>query len=208
MKLDTLHIALIIAIIILIIIVYSYYNDTRGNTTKSSCSCGQNCQCNRVNKKIIELWAQHLLYTRLVLISFFNDDNELALLTKRLEQNQYDIGDYFSRLFNKNVGNTVTSELLQHIAIATNVLKSVKDGDPKMQKYYIDEFYKNADSIGIYLDHLFKNNDCTFKHHMKMHIDTLVANVVAYTSKNYNEDIKSLDKYVNAGLDMAFEMAV
>ncbi|AYV77874.1 MAG: hypothetical protein Edafosvirus2_53 [Edafosvirus sp.] len=45
-----------------------------------------------------------------------------------------------------------------------------------------------------------------FRQHMKDHIDTLVASILAYSKNDYPSDIKNTDNYLNAGMDMAFDL--
>lgn len=201
MNLDKIHILLIV---LLLIIGYLYYTTPKPITEKfESCPCGANCQCNKIDKTMIKLWVQHLLYTRLVIMAFFTNDKSFNDLMNRLMKNQRDIGDLMGKIYGFQVGQTISNALLKHIMIAGKVLIAIKSND--IGQNTINEFYDNALNIGIYLDKLTHTNK--FVNHMKIHIASLINNIVAYTNKNYVMDISTLDIYVNSGLDMAFDMA-
>lgn len=201
MNFDKLHIALLV-LIVLIVLVFLYFRST--NKTEP-CSCGANCQCNMINKDMIKLWVQHILYTRLVVMAVLSDDKGLDAIMGHLIQNQKDIGNLMSQTYGSKVGNDVTTELTKHITIAGQVLGAVKSGNKIEQTKAINDFYKNADDIGKYLDNLLHTNK--FKHHMKMHIETLIDDVTAYATKNYSNDVRNLNKYVDSTLDMAFDLS-
>jgi hypothetical protein len=153
--------------------------------------------------EFIEVWTSHLVYTRLVFMEFLNGGPELEPLKTRLLQNQIDIGTVFGKYYGKDNGDKLTNLLTQHIVIAVKVLSAVKDKtDPKAA---LAEFYSNADEIGKFIDSV-KNSGTMFQTHMKAHIDTLVATILAYVAKDYTNDIKHNDEYMSAGLRMAFMM--
>jgi hypothetical protein len=216
--------ATIIIIVLLLIIIYKLYiidNETFSMSTPKKdigCSCGgpsqETCSCNKIDKNIVDLWVFHFLYTRLVMMDFLKNGSEgsgskskafLTSYTKRLIQNQKDIGTAFGKLYGEKVGAAITTELEKHISLAVKVLTSLKE-DRSDLKENIAQFYKNADDIGRYLDKLFGNENPVFQHHMKSHIDTLLANSKAYFSGDAASDISTLDSYFNSGMEMAFDM--
>ena len=192
MTLDRIHVILIVLVLLLVILYYRNYTIEKYSDYNT-------------NKDLIKLWVHHLLYTRLVVMAFLSDDKSINSLMNRLMKNQHDIGDLMGIKYGSKVGHTITNELVKHITIAGSVLAAVKANDKAAQTKSIKEFYDNANNIGVYLDKLMYTN--VFAHHMKMHIETLVNDVIAYSTKQYDSDIKLLDTYVNAGLDMAFDMA-
>lgn len=166
------------------------------------------------SSKIILNWVDHLLYTRLVTMYFFNNSPELEIFIHRLMQNQQDIGKTLSSYFqNAEIERTITDQLTEHINIAVKVLNSIKSGNKLNLTEALKEFYKNAQNIGIYFDSLFKTQN-KFQHHMKMHIDTLVSSVNAYVKSktthdhiDYENDVRAMDNYVNSGINMAIDMS-
>jgi hypothetical protein len=156
-------------------------------------------------KDVTKLWVQHFLYTRLAVEAFFSNSAELDTIITRLMKNQQDIGNAFGDVYGSGVGATIASELTTHIQIAVELLKAIKSKNNANIQEVTKRFYDNAQTIGNYLD-ILTQSDGTFHHHLKMHIDTLLANVGAYVHKEYSKDIVTLDKYFDAGIDMAFDM--
>lgn len=187
---------------------------TGGKCTCTNCKC-TNCKCSHGHcmkphlkgsrKDLIKYWVHHLVYTRLVVMSVLSNDNNTETMLNRLLQNQKDIGSVFTKVYNSQVGLDITKELTIHIVIAGKVLKALKSNNKQNLDTCVKEFYNNAQVIGTYLDDLF-HSSC-FVEHMKHHIDSLIKDVLSYNSKDYKNDIKDLDDYINAGLDMAFDMA-
>ena len=193
-----LYLIIIILLVILLICLLSY----KGNDL-----CYNKSNYNEKDRNnLIELWMQHLIYTRLVFMAYFDDSSNLKQLEERLMNNQKDIGKLFSKIYSNKVGNAVTNLLTEHVEIAVKVLASLKNGNENEQREAIKAFYANANEIGVLIDKL-KNTE-TFKNHMKMHIDTLMSTVTSYTKKNYEKDIVDFDKYIHGGLMMATDLFV
>lgn len=182
-----LYVAIVICIIIIFLIINYYSNKIR-------------------NIKIsTKLWTDHLLYTKLVYNAFLRNSPELENLKSRLVFNQTDIGNYVTIQFGKSHGDKVTELLTAHILIAVDVLTAIKNNNNLEKVNNLKRFYNNANEIGEYLNKLYGTN--TFAHHMKMHIDHLVESISNFTINKFNDEIKTLDSYVHAGVDMAFDMA-
>ena len=190
------HILKIVLIILIIVIVYLLYIY---NKNKCKCSGHRNLL------RMTQLWVDHLFYTRLVVEAFLQNNASLPSLKQRLLQNQKDIGNEFTCLYGPQVGNTVTKLLTEHILDAVQVLDAIKTKNSAAQTEALKKFYANANEIGRTLDQL-KGTNGIFAHHMKMHIDTLVESVTAYNKKNYKEDISASNKYLGAGIKMAFDI--
>jgi hypothetical protein len=191
MNMDSQHIILIIIIVVLLIYMYSVIGFEKYNNINS-------------DKEIIKLWVSHLLYTRLTMMAYFSNDSQLKFLSDRLIENQREIGQKIGKLYGFDAGQIVTNELIKHINIAIALLKALKNKNKKLIDQETNNFYQNADDIGIYLDKLFHTK--IFRHHMYVHIQTLIENVKAYANNQYNYDIVTLDQYINSGIDMAFSM--
>ena len=163
-------------------------------------------------KILTKVWTQHFVYTRLAVEAFFTGSPELPAILQKLKQNQIDIGAVFGDIYGPEVGSTITAELTKHINLAVALLKALKTGDSKSISKAKSDFYANAKFIGDYLDILTAKTGpetkvgSRFRHHMIMHIDTLIANVTAFVAKDYRRDVETLDAYLNAGIGMVFDM--
>lgn len=197
----------VIFILLLIVLYLLFSNQSENNNLVQECPCGANCQCNLKNPLVFKLWNHHFVYTRLVMMAFFRSDPELDTLVKRFEKNQEELGAALGSVFKNesHVQEIATKELKKHMELAVEVMTAIKQNDESKQKTSIEAFYANADDIGKYLDGLYKTNK--FRHHMKHHIDYLIENVLAFVNKQYSDDVSSLNKYLNAGTEMAYDMA-
>lgn len=210
MDLDIKYIILITVIVCIGFTIFVIRNEKENFSDQSkSCPCGASCKCAdkklAVAKVVVKLWTEHLLYTRLAIMALLTNAPDANAMATRLMCNPQDFGVALAKLYNKSVGDAVSKLLTEHLQIAVKVVQDVKSNSTQRDND-IRDLYSNADQIGSYLDKLTNNNNNLFKHHMKMHIDTLLANVTAFVSNNYQLDVKTLDAYINAGLDMAFAM--
>lgn len=206
---DPLKIILIICIVILLYFLFKKSKKDRFTTVMRGCGCKGECLCNRMNKKVVKEWITHFLYTRLVAQEILDGNkhpDKLQDYISRLMDNQKNIGELFENKYGEKVVRDITANLQKHISIAGDVLKDVSKNDEEQLEKDITLFYKNAQDIGLYLDKLFGTGDM-FTQHMKHHISTLVENVKAYSQKDYNADILTLDEYIQAGMDMAYDMS-
>lgn len=181
----------IVAVLIVCLIFFILYLYSK------RCKCGEH----RKLKTWTELWTDHLLYTRLVVLAIENDSPNTSELLARLMKNQSDI----SKMFGKDAP-IVEKLLVEHITLAGNAVTDVKTGSKTLDKD-LENLYANAEKIGMYLDIVAPSGGPLFVHHMKMHIDTLVKMVVANHKKDYVSDVANLDYYTKAGLEMAFDIA-
>ena len=208
---ETLYMV-VIAVIITILLYFTFRNKKDGYKAipiMKGCGCKGECSCNKMNEKVIGGWVTHFLYTRLVaqeILSNHTDPDRLQEYISRLMDNQKDIGELFRNKYGDKVSKTITANLQKHISIAGDVLKDVSKSDEEQLEKDITLFYKNAQDIGTYLDKLFNTGDM-YTQHMNQHISTLVENVKAYSQKDYNADILTLDEYMQSGMNMAYDMA-
>src|SRR5690348_11956002 len=94
-------------IIIVIILAIYFYLDTRNKR--------------RIN--MIKLWIDHVLYTRLYMISALNGYEDTSNLLARLMQNQVEIGNMFVK-YSIEQSKELTLLLQEHIRIAGDIVLS------------------------------------------------------------------------------------
>ena len=194
---------LVIILIIFILLSSFFMLFTSSNYNNNNINMNKSIYSDEYKSNLVKAWVDHLMYTRLVVMAALQDDPELNALLTRLMQNQDDIGNIVSTYYGKKARTDITNELHKHINLAVDTVKSVKAGNKADIDSNLKKLYANADDIGAYLDKLL--NKQIFRHHMKMHIDTLVANVTSFAKKDGN-DIPTLDNYTHSGVDMALAM--
>jgi hypothetical protein len=75
------------------------------------------------------LWEDHIVWTRLAIISLTTGSPDTSATVNRLLQNQTDIGNAVKPFYGKAAGNRLTAELRRHILIAADVIAAAKAGD-------------------------------------------------------------------------------
>jgi len=163
----------------------------------------------KYSSDMIKLWTDHMLYTRQAVVAALStgrDNKANDIIGVRLLKNQSDIGTLFGKRHGAENGQKLTSLLQTHIRNASAALSAVRSNDSVAIAKAKTDLYVNADEIGKFLDDLL-NTTQTFTTHMKLHIDTLLANVAAYASGDYPADVDTLDAYVLSTTKMAEELS-
>ena len=75
------------------------------------------------------LWEDHIVWTRLAIISLTTGSPDTQATVARLLKNQADIGNAVKPFYGKAAGNALTAELRKHILIAADVVAAAKAGD-------------------------------------------------------------------------------
>lgn len=143
-----------------------------------------------------KLWEDHIVYTRLYIISAAANLPDKEANAQRLLQNQTDIGNAIKPFYGDDAGNQLTALLKDHILGAVELLSAAKSGDSAKAEAASKKWYANADEIAIFLN---KANPKDFpldvlKGEMKMHLDETLAEATARLQGKYAEDIQAYDK--------------
>jgi hypothetical protein len=152
------------------------------------------------------LWMEHMVYARLALMATMLNNPELNLLAARLSQNATDFKNAVQSTLGSEIANNFYTLFNKHLQSETQFVTAVKNKSQNDKNNALKQLYQNANQMGLYLDHLTQSNGL-FVNHMKKHIDTLVANINAYVSNNYKQDIATLDAFLHEGMAMAKSMA-
>ena len=73
---------------------------------------------NEVNliKRMNLVWEQHIMWTRMLLISIAENLKDFSATEARLLQNPKDIANVFERFYGKNVANVIEKLITEHLA--------------------------------------------------------------------------------------------
>ena len=74
-----------------------------------------------------QLWEDHIVWTRLAIISLTTGSPDTEATVTRLLRNQTDIGNAVKPFYGKAAGNELTKQLEQHILIAAEVIAAAKE---------------------------------------------------------------------------------
>ncbi len=155
------------------------------------------------------LWSDHVWWTRNYLIDAIADMPSLQVTTKRLLQNQEDIGDAITSYYGKAAGKQLAGLLREHILIAADVVKAAKADNKKELKAADARWHANADDIAAFLSKA--NPHWAYKDVKKMmyeHLKLTTEEVVARLKKDWKDDIKTFDKVFDEIMEMADMLTV
>ena len=97
------------------------------------------------------LWEDHIVWTRLAIISLTTDAPDTDATVGRLLRNQTDIGDAVKPFYGEAAGDELTRQLRLHILIAADVVLAANEGDKAKLADAQARWQGNADDIAAVL---------------------------------------------------------
>ena len=175
----------------LVLIASPLTTEAQENVPQEQCVSQAACQ---LKGDIRKLWTDHVMWTRLYIVSTLEglDDQEKVLA--RLLENQEDIGNAFKPYYGEAPGNKLTELLKDHILLAGKVVDAAKSGNNANFERYNKEWYKNADDIADFLSKANPNlpNE-ELKEFLEMHLELITEDVKARLAKDWDSSIKGID---------------
>lgn len=92
-------------------------------------------------------WEQHIMWTRMLLISIAENLKDLDATQARLLRNPKDIADIFRRYYGNAVANRIQQLLTEHLAIGKDLIVALKNGNQEEATRLNTMWYKNADEM-------------------------------------------------------------
>ena len=185
----------------LVLIASPLTTEAQENVPQEQCVSQAACQ---LKGEIRKLWTDHVMWTRLYIVSTLEglDDQEKVLA--RLLENQEDIGNAFKPYYGEAAGNKLTELLKDHILLAGKVVDAAKSGNNANFERYNKEWYKNADDIADFLSKANPNlpNE-ELKEFLEMHLELITEDVKARLAKDWDSSIIALDKGIDHILKLA-----
>jgi hypothetical protein len=145
--------------------------------------------------KMRELWLEHALCTRNVIFCIVDKLPGTDVSTKRLFQNQIDLGDALKPYFGNNEGDMLTQRLVIHVQIASEIILALKNENQEDYAKANQKWQANANEIAVFLNKLMpslvtENLKMMLNEHLILTTDEAVQRV----KKDYTADMKSFDK--------------
>ena len=154
------------------------------------------------------LWSQHVYWTRIVIMGIVYDLPDLPQSTNRLLRNAPDFGKLFCRFYGEKVGNEFCRLIKEHLVIAAELVKAAKAGNSKAATVLEKKWYKNADEIVCFLNHI---NSCWSVECARAmwykHLCLTKEEAIALLTKNYSDSIKVFNKIEKEAMMMADDFA-
>lgn len=141
------------------------------------------------------LWADHVAYTRLFIVSAAAGSADKDATTQRLLQNQTDIGNAVSAFYGQEAGNQLTALLKDHIVIAAGIVTAAKAGDNAKVASENKRWRSNATDIAKFLHGANPKHwpEATLQSAMFMHLDQTLSEASNQLKGNYAASIKDYD---------------
>lgn len=140
------------------------------------------------------VWEQHIMWTRMLLISIAENLKDLNATRTRLLKNPKDVADIFRRFYGNNVANEIQKLITEHLVIGEKLIVALKNNNQKLASELNTQWYKNADEIAIMFSNInpFYPREAVrqmFYEHLKLTSDEVSARL----KKDYEADIKAFD---------------
>ena len=152
-----------------------------------------------------QLWEDHIVWTRMFIVSATHDLADLDVATQRLLRNQDDIGDAVKPFYGEAAGEQLSALLREHILGAATLLTAAKAGDAAAVETASAAWYANADEIATFLRRA--NPDewplDEMKLMMRKHLDLTLAEAVARLHGDWPADIAAYEQVHQEILHMA-----
>ena len=149
-------------------------------------------------------WEQHIMWTRMLLISIAENLKDLDATQTRLLQNPKDIANIFRKYYGNTIANTIENLLTEHLVIGKDLIVALKNNNQALAKVLNDKWYKNADSMADFFSRInpFYNRE-EVRQMFYRHLQLTSDEVSARLKENYTADIKAYDMVQREILNMS-----
>jgi len=151
------------------------------------------------------LWEEHVMWTRLAVISLTTKSPDTSATVARLLKNQTDIGNAIKPYYGAAAGKQLTALLREHILIAADLIAAALEGDSARVSDEQTRWTANADKLARLLNqansHFWRLGP--MKAMLHDHLRLTTDEVVARLTQNWAGDVRAYDKIHRQALHMA-----
>jgi len=149
----------------------------------------------RFHDQMRKLWEDHIVWTRLAIVSFAAGNPDLQPTLDRLLQNQQDIGDAIKPFYGRKAGDELTSLLKEHINGAVDLLVAGKAADQQAFEQAKLAWYANGREIADFLNRANRRfwHRAVMRSMMRTHLDQTLAEAAHRLAGDYASDIRDYD---------------
>ena len=152
-----------------------------------------------------ELWQDHVLWTRLVIVSTGANLPDLDATTQRLLQNQTDLGNAVKPYYGDAAGEKLTALLRTHILGAAHLLAAAKVNDAARLEAAKKAWSVNGDEIAAFLSGANSAHwpPSDMQSMMRTHLDLTLTEAVDQLQGRYVQSVADYDRAQGEILQMA-----
>jgi hypothetical protein len=180
--------------------------DTNANTAPMPANMSMSSMSaqSNLNTAMRKLWADHVVFTRLYIISAVNGSDDAQATAARLLKNQEDIGNAIVPYYGAAAGQQLADLLKQHITIAVDLVSAAKAGDTTKQNDADRRWHQNAADLATFLSGANPNwSRQAVLDMLNQHLALTTKEAVDRLQKNYSDDIPNFDAIFNQAMMMA-----
>lgn len=161
-----------------------------------------------LNLKMRMLWTEHVVWTRLFIMSIADNTTDKAVVTTRLLKNYGDMADAFKQYYGNENGTKYGNLIEEHLLTAAALVEAAKVGNNTAAAAAEKKWYANADEIATFENSINPNWDKTARMSMwHNHLNLTKAEAVDRLTKNYAADINDFDMIEGQAMMMADSIA-
>ena len=150
------------------------------------------------------VWEQHIMWTRMLLISIAANLNDLSETEARLLRNPKDIADVFRPYYGNNAANEIQRLLTEHLTIGKDLIVALKNKNQEQAMILNKRWYQNADEMAeafSSINPFYPREEV--RQMLYEHLRLTSNEVNARLNGNYAEDINAYDMVQKEILDMS-----
>ncbi len=179
------------------------YNSAMGYIPPQTDSYGQP-ESNPLHDDMRRAWAQHVYWTRMLLISIAEHLTDQGVVTTKLMENPQAIADIFAPYFSQEAANEIGNLLTEHLQIGGELITALRDNQMDKANDLNKQWHVNASKIAEALAAMNPNyNKQELQAMLEQHLDLLTEEVAARLARDYVKDIKAFDKSERQAEEMA-----
>ena len=145
-------------------------------------------------KQMNLVWEQHIMWTRMLLISIAENLKDLKATQTRLLRNPKDIADVFRRFYGIAVANRIQQLITEYLVIGKELIVALKNKNQEEATKLNTKWYQNADEMAEAFSSINPFYPKEEIRNMLYEHLRLTTNEVNYRLQgNYAEDINSYD---------------
>jgi hypothetical protein len=152
-----------------------------------------------------QLWEDHIVWTRLAIISLTTGSPDTQATVARLLRNQADIGNAVKPFYGRAAGERLTAELRRHILIAADLIAAAKAGDQLALADAQARWERNADDIAAVLHSVNPRHWklAVLKAELHKHLRLTTDEAAARLQGDWAADVAAYDRIHHHALHMA-----
>ena len=157
-----------------------------------------------LNNYVRLLWEQHIVWTRLTIISIVFGLPDVDLVTNRLLRNPKDFEALLKPLYGDRAASRFADLFTSHLVIAAELVKLAKAGDTEAAADAEKRWYANADEIAAFLGSINPYwSEQQWRTMLHQHLALTKSEAVNILTGKYAEGISVFEQNEKQALEMA-----